>query len=129
MIYLNEKFIQISYDEKVPCVIMQWKDFATSTEFKLGLNKGLELLMEKKTGNWLADLRKMDVIDPDDEQWSNEDWFPRAIAGGVKKMALIPSEDIFNKLSVENIMNEVAGTGLIIHYFENPEEAKNWLAS
>ena len=108
---------------------MQWKDFASSEEFKTGLNTGLDLLVERNTGNWLADLRKMDVIDPDDEKWSNEDWFPRALAGGVKKMALIPSEDIFNKLSVENIMNEVTGTDLVVHYFEDVEEAKMWLKS
>ena len=83
MVSFDEKFLQIYYDETVPCVTMQWKDFATSEEFKIGLNKGLDLLMEQNTENWLADLRKMDVIDPDDEKWSNEDWFPRALAGGV----------------------------------------------
>ena len=129
MVSFDEKFLQIYYDETVPCVTMQWKDFATSEEFKIGLNKGLDLLMEQNTENWLADLRKMDVIDPDDEKWSNEDWFPRALAGGVKKMALIPSVDIFNNMSVESIMNEVAGTGLVVHYFDNVEEAKTWLKS
>ena len=44
-------------------------------------------------------------------------------------MALIPSVDIFNNMSVESIMNEVAGTGLVVHYFDNVEEAKTWLKS
>ncbi|MEM9828986.1 MAG: hypothetical protein AAF944_00030 [Bacteroidota bacterium] len=105
------------------------KDFATSEEFKMGLNKGLDLLVERNTENWLADLRKMDVIDSDDEKWSNKDWFPRALVGGVKKMALIPSEDIFNNMSVESIMNEVAGTGLVVHDFDDVEKAKTWLRS
>lgn len=129
MIYYDKNFLEISFDEKIPCVIMEWKEYATSEEFREGLDKGLELLKKQNTGNWLADLRKMDVIDPDDEKWSNEDWFPRALQEGVKKMALIPSEDVFNAMSVENIMNEVSGTGLVIHYFDKVEEAKNWLAT
>ncbi|WKN44069.1 STAS/SEC14 domain-containing protein [Tunicatimonas pelagia] len=129
MIHLDENYLQVRYEEEVPCVVMEWKEFATSEEFRTGLNKGLSLLTDKGTENWLADLRKMDVIDPEDEKWSNEDWFPRALAGGVKKMALIPSEDVFNSLSVENIMSEVANTDLVIHYFEDPDEAKSWLAS
>lgn len=127
MVHFDENYLKISYDADADCVIMQWKAFATSEEFRHGLNEGLKLIQQKNSPNWLADLRKMEAIDPEDEQWSNEDWFPRALQAGIKRMALVPSEDIFNSISVENIMNSVAGTGLVTHYFKQPDEAKSWL--
>jgi hypothetical protein len=127
MVHFDESYLSISYDADAACVIMQWKSFATSEEFRHGLNEGLKLIQEKNASNWLADLRKMEAIDPEDEQWSNEDWFPRALQGGINRMAIVPSEDIFNSISVENIMNAVTGTDLVTHYFKDPAEAKSWL--
>ena len=127
MVHLDEDYLKISYDEDAACVIMQWKSFATSEEFRYGLNEGLKLIQQKNASNWLADLRKMEAIDPEDEQWSNENWFPRALQTGINRMALVPSEDVFNSISVENIMNSVAGTGLVTHYFKEADEAKSWL--
>ncbi len=127
MVHFDESYLKISYDAEADCVIMEWKDFATSDEFRNGLSEGLKLIQQKKTGNWLADLRKMEAIDPVDEQWSNTDWFPRALQAGINRMAIVPSEDIFNSISVENIMNAVAGTVLVTHYFKEAEEAKSWM--
>lgn len=127
MVHLDESYLTITYDADTASVIMQWKSFATSEEFRHGLNQGLQLIKEKNASNWLADLRKMEAIDPEDEQWSNEDWFPRALQAGISRMAIVPSEDIFNSIAVENIMNAVTGTDLVTHYFKTPEEAKGWL--
>ncbi|MFP4092757.1 MAG: STAS/SEC14 domain-containing protein [Cyclobacteriaceae bacterium] len=127
MVHMDENYLKISYDADAACVIMQWKSFATSEEFRHGLNEGLKLIQQKKATNWMADMRKMEAIDPEDEQWSNENWFPRALQAGINRMALVPSEDIFNSISVENIMASVAGTSLITHYFQHPDEAKAWL--
>ncbi len=124
----DSHFLRVSFEGEVPCVTMQWKGFATSEEFREGLNAGLKTVETEKCSNWLADLRKMEVIAPEDEAWSNENWFPRGLAGGIKKMALIPSEDVFNSLSVDSIMSKVEGIGLVIHYFSNVEEARQWLA-
>jgi hypothetical protein len=126
MTQFNEHYLAITHDASVPCVIMQWKSFATSQEFRKGLNSGLHMVNTHKVGNWLADLRKMDVIDPEDEQWSNTDWFPRALQAGIRKMALIPSEDVFNNMAVENIMSQVT-SNLQVHYFKDLESAKAWL--
>jgi hypothetical protein len=127
MVHFDESYLTISYDADSATVIMQWKSFATSEEFRKGLNEGLKLIEEKKASNWLADLRKMEAIDPEDEQWSNEDWFSRALQGGINRMAIVPSEDIFNSISVDNIMSAITGTDLVTHYFKDTEEAKSWL--
>lgn len=128
MIYFDETYLQVIYEGDVPCVHMSWKTFSTSEEMRAGLEKGLELVREKNASKWLADVRQMGIISEEDQKWSNEDWFPRALAAGIKYMAVIVSEDIFNKMSVEEIMNNVPGTDLTSHYFNSIEDAREWLS-
>jgi hypothetical protein len=63
------------------------------------------------------------------ERWVNEDWFPRAIAAGIKKMAVLIPKSTLGKMSVESVMGKAPGTDLTTAYFDNQEAAKKWLIS
>ncbi len=89
MKYYEKDFLDILWDEECKCVIMHWKKFAKDNDFMEGLNIGLELIIKKKSYKWLADMRHMQVLAIEDQEWANSDWFPRAISGGIRKMALV----------------------------------------
>ncbi len=127
MIYFDKPFLTIHWEEAEKTVRMEWKAFAQSAEFREGLEKGLELLIKKMTGRWLADMRKMGVISVADQKWSNEDWFPRAVKGGVRFMALVMPTSALSSMGVRNIMNHVGNIPIETRYFDNVEEALAWL--
>ncbi len=129
MIYFDEPFLTIHWDETIKCVIMQWKGFAQSNQLRTGLNKGLELIKQKKATYWLADLRNLKVISLEDQKWSNEDWFPRALATELRRMAIVEASSAVTQLGVKNIMSRVNGQDLEVHYFSDVEQAKQWLGS
>ena len=129
MLYFKSDFLHISFDESLKSVVMDWKTAPTSVEFKTGLNRGLDALKDKRAVNWLAYLENLGALDEKDQQWSNEDWFPRALGAGVKNMAIVVSSDIFNQMTVESIMSKVPGTALTVQYFNNAEKAQAWLRS
>jgi len=79
----------------------------------------LELVKKQRAKNWLADMRKMGVVSPENQKWSNADWFPRAIAAGIKKMALVVPSSTLAQMSVDSIMGQVKGTDLETAYFDN----------
>lgn len=106
---------------------MMWKDFVHGDPFRLGLNKGLELIEEKNASLWLADLRKMQVLSLEDQDWSTNDWFPRAIKGGIRKMAIVLPESALAKMGLKNIMNKVGGIEIETSYFSSIDEAEKWL--
>lgn len=62
-----------------------------------------------------------------DQEWSNDDWFPRALQTCLHSMAIVKPEDVVANMSVENIMQEIGNEGLITHHFDNREEAREWL--
>jgi len=127
MNYFDAPYLSINWDDDCNCVCMEWKKFVKGRGYRDGLDKGLELAVSKSTARWLADLRMMNVVDIDDQAWSNEDWFPRAMAGGIMYMAIVVPEDEFAKMSVNSIMGKVPESAIQVAYFEENGEAKQWL--
>ncbi len=129
MVYFDESYLTIQWDASIQCVVMQWKKFVEGESFRKGLDTGLKLVEEKHAKRWLADLRKLGVVTQEDQQWSNEDWFPRAINSSLQYMAIIVPENIIAKWSVDRIMTKVEGASLLTHYFDNTDKAMEWLRS
>jgi hypothetical protein len=127
MSYFDTDYLTVQYDESLDAVVMNWHDFAEGEDFRNGLNTGLEFVKKKRAINWLADLREMGAVASDDQEWSNTDWFPRAMDAGLSNMAIIKPESVIANMSVENIMQEVEDGELTTHYFDNRAEAKKWL--
>ena len=127
MKYFSKDYLDIYWEESIQCVIMQWKKFVKGEDFREGLNKGLELIKSKNSSRWLADMRHMQVLAVADQEWSNNDWFPRAISGGIRKMALVQPASALAKMGVKNVMSKVQDVQLETANFDNLEDAKKWL--
>lgn len=127
MEFFNAPYLTIHRDDVYNCVWMEWKKFVKGPGYRNGLDKGLELAISMNTTRWLADLRKMNVVDPDDQSWSNDNWFPRALKGGIENIAIIMPQDVFAKMSVDSIMEKVPASMVKVRYFERLEMGQNWL--
>ncbi len=129
MIHKDFPFLTVHWDATLNSVIMEWKKFVSDEQLKEGLNEGLNLIILKKAKNWIADLRKFGAISPEGKNWSNNDWFPRAIKGGIRNMAIVIPESVIAKMSVDEIMQKADNIGLSTHHFSDIEEAKKWIRS
>jgi hypothetical protein len=123
----QQDYLTARYDESLDAVLMEWHDFAEGEDFRDGLDAGLELVKSERAVNWLADLREMGTVTDADQEWSNNDWFPRALETDLSHMAIVQPESVVANMSVENIMQEVADGALTTHYFDNRPEAEEWL--
>jgi hypothetical protein len=122
-------FLTISYDNGSQSVNMKWKSFAHGDDFRNGLNSGLDLIKQKGSKKWLADLRDLGTVPTKDQEWSNTDWFPRAVSGGIRKMAIVMPKSTLSAMSVKNIMTKVEGINIETNYFDSDDEARKWLAA
>ncbi len=68
----EEKYGVLEYDSTVPCITASFNGFMSSEQFRSFLNKGLQLLIEKKKEHdkilWLADTTKHVVQSDKDTQ-------------------------------------------------------------
>jgi hypothetical protein len=127
MPHYQKPHLTVRYDEEMDAVMMEWDGFVQGDPFREGLEAGLELVQERQAGKWFADLRALGTIDQADQEWSNEEWFPRAMETSLSRMAIIKPESTIANMSVENIMQEVGDGAMTTKYFDNRAEAKAWL--
>ena len=128
-VVLNEAFLTITHQRNKGLIILRWKGYADPANYRRGLDTAREYVATHKIKRWLADLRHMDAILASEEKWTNEDWFPRLIkTGELRRMAILPSKDFFNKMSVERIMDYSAGAiQFKVGYFPDEPSSLEWL--
>lgn len=127
MIHYNERWLTIHWDESTQAVWMEWKAYVEGEDFRSGLDTGLSLIRQKRAYRWLADLRRLGPIRQVDQQWTSDDWFPRAVAAGVRFMALVSPTAAVSRLSVKQIMSKVKDIELVTSNFDDMEDARAWL--
>ena len=69
------------------------------------------------------------TIMPYIQEWTNQSIFIPSLSIGLNKSAFVVSEDLFIQVSIEQTMSETEGDKFTICYFDNKEEAKNWILS
>lgn len=131
----DEKYGVLEYDSSVPCITASFNGFMSSEQFRSFLDKGLDLLIEKKKGNdkilWLADTRKHVVQSDKDTQWVADSWNPRALKGGIRHVAFVLPENVFGNASVKKYTDntEKKGDEMNVQMFGTIESAKDWFRS
>lgn len=127
MIYFDAPHATVSWDNATKCVHVEWKGFVHGEMVTTVLNNALDLFRTKETDRWLADTRKLKVFSDEDSRWVNEDWFPRAIQAGVRRMALLVPESVLAQMALKRLMQKVKDVELETAYFDSVEKAKAWL--
>lgn len=127
MVVFDESWLTVSWDEYCQAVRLEWKSYVEGEQARLGLDTGLQLLQRKRAYRWLADVRRLGPVRQVDQQWINQDWFPRAIAAGLRVLATVSPRSAVARLSVKQIMSKVNDVDLLNGYFDDLEQARNWL--
>ena len=115
-----------NWTSKAVCV--EWQGWADSTEFAAALEAGLRALTEHRGTRWLADCRNQKAIQQPVQDWIDRDWFPRALAAGLKRMAVVIAKSGLARMNLEDVLGRVPATKLDVGYFAAVENAREWLA-
>ncbi|MES1214349.1 MAG: hypothetical protein ABUT20_02435 [Bacteroidota bacterium] len=124
---MPEEKYNVYFDEQKNMVVMKWYGYCTSGEFRDGTELMLETLIKNKASKVLADIREMDLIGQEDQHWLENNFLPRAITAGFKKIAIVQPQSYFNKVAVECISRKINKEQLTLEFRENIEEAVGWL--
>jgi hypothetical protein len=123
----TEEVYRVYFNPEMDAVIMEWKGYATTSQFRKGTELMLDTLIRHECGKVLADIRHMTLIAMEDQNWLEHNFLPRAIRAGFKKIAMITPTSYFNKIAVENVSYKIDKEKLRIHFFDSPEQGIAWL--
>jgi|GEM_PF-1672733 len=130
--FFEDACVHISQDNGI--AVMQWLGLAKSPEYRQGYEQFLAMLQqaEKPLRYWLFDCTGGKVVNIQDQNWTIANWY-EGLAENIthlpKRMAVILSQDIFNKIANRVIMTRIAlQAEAELAYFADEEEATDWLA-
>ncbi|GAB7017845.1 hypothetical protein [Halostagnicola bangensis] len=127
MSYYESDALTIEWESTIDAVVMDWHNFAKGDQYREGLEKGLELVEEKRAENWLADLRDLGTVTQEDQEWTQEEWHPRAFETSLSTIAVIQPESVVANMSVENLVQEFGSNENKSRIFSDRAEAESWL--
>ncbi|WP_210462249.1 SpoIIAA family protein [Rufibacter roseolus] len=126
--YFQSKAFTLLYDHTNQLGIAEAVGFLSSEEFREAVTMCVRLLEEHKPLRWLADNRQMKAIRQADQAWYAEFAFPKLRDSSIRRNATVVSEDIFNKMAVEQLMKRAPDLGdMALKDFESREEALAWV--
>ena len=118
----------VTWDTASRAAHMEWQGWADSAEYREANDAVILALKANRGSKLLGDSRLLKVIVAADQEWSNNDWFPRVLAAGLRRMSLVIPKSGLAKMNVDGILSRVPGTELDIAYFATLDEGRKWLA-
>lgn len=126
-IVYESAFLRIQHDAAFRTLELEWLDFANSEQVRMGMLEGLGHAHRLHARAWIGNLKRMRVIRPQDQQWIYETWFPRFAQLGIRRLAIVESDDKLNRMGVAQIMQHAVGSvPLATAYFQDVEAARTW---
>jgi hypothetical protein len=106
---------------------LEWLDFANSDELRSSLLEGLQLARQHGIKSWIADNRLLRAIRPKDFEWMGPAIIMPLNELGVRRIAIIESQDAINRFGVNAFMASVIpNTGITNKLFANSDDARAW---
>ena len=105
---------------------IEWQGWAKPAEFRAANNALVQAIQDHRGSRVLGDSRQIKVIQKSDQDWVNEDWFPRILAAGLTRMALVLPVSGLAKMNIDDMVSRVADQ-LDVAYFATLGEAREWL--
>jgi hypothetical protein len=116
----------VKWDPPSQSAHMEWQGWAKPDEFRAANDALLEAIKDHHGSRILGDSRRIRVIQKSDQDWVNQDWFPRILAAGLNRMALVMPASGLAKMNIDDMVSRVADQ-LDVAYFATMNEARQWL--
>jgi hypothetical protein len=134
MSFIDEPFVKIDWDEKSKCIVADWKGVGRGAAYRAALDRSLDLVRKHHAKKWLAImLDASGVMSPEDSEWLRVDWFPRLLAAGGRRFAIVLPPQALAAMQLNRIKREIdaekeSPDAFLNRYFDDVTKARTWLA-
>src|SRR5687768_6890684 len=113
MVHFDEPPLIIRWDDDTKTVWAEWREAPSAERYRRGLAAALELIQQKTARRWLGGIQNLASLSVEHLKWTSEDWTPRALAAGLRWMALIRPKKVLMKMIVKSYVTRVDERDLI----------------
>jgi hypothetical protein len=118
----------VRYDDELPGIFVQWRNYATSSQLRFIHEYIIHLLEQHRVQKILGDDTALLTIHSSDQEWITLDWMPRAKRAGFRAAAAKRPTGYFGHLATSSVQTAVASE-IEVRSFSDLSEARTWLRS
>lgn len=128
-IKLYEKpYLVLEYNASKKLLIQHWKGYASSAQFREGIEKSIEVFGQRNVTRLLSNTKESAVVKKEDTDWAATYAVGKMLQHGLKTMAFIIPTNAFTQMSVKNFIG-LAGGALDQQFFDDTDKALEWLTN
>jgi|GEM_PF-7043248 len=129
MLY-EKSYLTIALDREIEALVVTWKGFTLSVDFRAGIDKVFEFMAEHKVKKSMTDLVEHRVISSEDQEYAAKRSVEFTRQFWEVKRALITPKDVFARFGIKQVNQQVAKEiPQDREFFLTREDAKAWLQS
>lgn len=129
-IIYRTSFVHLHHDLAGATLETEWLGFVNSEQLRSSLTEALRLARQHQVKGWVANNTLLRTIRPADQDWINQEWFPEFAKLGVRRLAIVESQDALNRMGITNIIQRATEhIPFDTQYFSDVTAARHWAAS
>ena len=129
IILFEKPFLVIEWDADNKLLIQNWKGFASSSQFREGIEKSVEIFRQKQVLRLLSNTKESSVVKKEDTEWAATYALGNMVKNGLKAVAFIVPTSVFAGVSVSNFEEKSHEMPVVLKYFDDVDKAIEWLIS
>lgn len=123
-------FLLLHHDPENATLETEWLGFVNSEQLRSSLAEVLRQVRALRIEGYIANNTLLRAIRPADQDWINTAWFPEFAKYGVKRLAIVISQDGLNQMGIQNIMQRAsAHIPFDTRHFADAPDARRWAAA
>ena len=118
----NTKFCKVEYLNESNAILLQWKQFCKSDDYRDPFRYALKIIKEYNISTWVTDTINGFENEEADTKWLLEEYMPQLIDSPVKKVVFVIKDDSL-------LMDEIMGQVEVLREFFEVELVEDFLLS
>jgi len=108
-------------------ILNTWSGFLQGEPYRRRMDLCLKLLVEVSASSIIANAQMLRPLVSADQDWTNEDWAPRAIQAGLEYMVVVQPRSVFSQLVVTQVVQKIDSAALQVVQVAELTDALRWL--
>ena len=131
VVLLKESFVRITYHPDLKMVKVVWDGSFSMEQYQSALEFALDYQLKEEVPieNYLSNILKQGIVNPNTRKWFEQVALPRATKQGLKRAAVVFDGNVFKKYYLNLILQTSRIYKLPLKFFNSEEEAINWFQS
>ena len=128
-IIYRTSYLLLHHDPVGATIETEWQGFVNSEQLRTSLLEVLRLARQYRVKGYIANNVLLRTIRPADQDWINEVWSPDFAKLGVRRLAIVISQDGLNRMGINNIMQRATEhIPFETQHFADTHTARTWAA-